>query len=63
MVPRMCAGELPLVDLPPLAPANDPDVEGEEIVAALTESLRRLQASRGRRTALRPGLVRAAAMA
>jgi hypothetical protein len=40
----MSAGDLPLVDLPFVPPANDPDVESERIVAALSESLRRLRA-------------------
>ena len=50
----MSAGDLPPVDLPFFPPANDPpadrDHESDRIVAALRESLRRLQAGQPKLT-------------
>ena len=50
----MSAGDLPPVDLPFFPPANDPPVdrdhESDRIVAALRESLRRLQAGQEKLT-------------
>ena len=42
----MSVGDLPLVDFPFIPPANDVDRESEHIVAALSESLRRLRAGK-----------------